>query len=440
MSISIEEFHNRPRPPAATSARVVTFLPEPEPRERTYTLVSVDDHVVEPPHTFEGRVPRRFVDAAPRVIDLDDGGQAWLYDGQVLPNVGLNAVVGRPRIESTIDPQRFDEMRPGTWDIHARVRDMDLDGTYASLCFPSFLAGFGGGRLQTVTKDPELALATVRAYNDWHLEEWAGTYPGRIIPNQLPYVLDPEVGAAEIRRNAARGFRAVTFPEAPEKLGLPSIHTRHWDPIIAACAETETVVCLHTGSGGTLPITAVDAPPETSAVLFGAYAVFTAVDWLFSYYPGMYPELKLCLSEGGIGWVAGLLDRLDSRARHLASDFPMPPGLEPVPVSPRSAWHRFGIGPREALLRNFWFCALDDPSSFAALDVIGAENVLLEVDYPHSDGTWPNSQAVLAHQLRGVPEDQVRMVTWENASRLFRHPVPVDVQRDPNAFRAGDAP
>ena len=112
-------------------------------------------------------------------------------------------------------------MRRGSWDIHQRVVDMDLDGVFASVNFPSFLPGFGGGRIQTVTDDRDLALAVVRAWNDWHLEEWAGAYPDRIIPCQITWLHDPALAAGEIRANAARGFRAVSFPESTENLGLP---------------------------------------------------------------------------------------------------------------------------------------------------------------------------------------------------------------------------
>src|ERR1700736_2381255 len=242
--------------------RTVTFLPEPERAERRYTVISVDDHIVEPPDTFEGRVPQRFTERAPRVVETDDGGQTWLYDGQSLPNVGFNAVVGRPVSEYGFEPTRFDEMRRGAWDIHERLKDMDLNGVYASLCFPSFLPGFAGQRLQLSTDDRHLAMATVRAWNDWHLEEWAGTDPDRIIPCQIPWLLDPAVAADEVRRNADRGFKAVTFSEAPHLLGLPSLHTGYWDPLMKACEETTTVVNLHVGSSGTSPSTSPDAPAD----------------------------------------------------------------------------------------------------------------------------------------------------------------------------------
>jgi len=172
--------------------RTVTFLPEPDPSPRKYTVISVDDHIVEPPDAFEGRLPAKFADRGPRVVTKDDGRQTWMFDGMELPNVGFNAVVGRPIDEYSFEPTNFDEMRRGSWDIHARVKDMDVNGVYASLNFPSFLPGFAGQRMQTVTKDLDLAMASIRAWNDWHLEAWAGPYPDRIIPCQLPWYHTPK--------------------------------------------------------------------------------------------------------------------------------------------------------------------------------------------------------------------------------------------------------
>ena len=154
-----------------------------------------------------------------------------MYDGEELPNVGFNAVVGRPVDEYSFEPVRFDQMRRGAWDIDARIADMDINGVYASVNFPSFLPGFAGQRLQNVTNDVDLAMATVRAWNDWHIDAWAGAYPDRIIPSQIPWLLDADVGADMIRENAVRGFKAVTFPESPIGHGLPSIHSGLLGPV-----------------------------------------------------------------------------------------------------------------------------------------------------------------------------------------------------------------
>ena len=397
--------------------RKVTFLPEPERQQRRWPIISVDDHIVEPPNAFEGRYPAKFKDAAPRIVEADDGSEAWHYAGQVMPNVGFNAVVGRPVLEYSFEPARFDEMRRGAWDIHHRVKDMDLSGVWASMNFPSFLPGFAGQRLQLTANDPELALASVRAWNDWCIEEWAGPYPDRIIPMQLPYLLDPEIGAAEIRRNAERGFRAMTFSEAPDKLGLPTLHSGYWDPMMAACEETDTVVSLHIGSSGTAPSTSEDAPPDVVGVLFFGYAMFSATDWLYSQIPVRFPKLKLCMSEGGIGWVAGLLDRLDHVMKYSAM---------------YGTWNS-ELTPREVMQRNFWFCAIDDPAGFETRHRIGVDHLLIESDYPHADSNWPTTQQHFARQFEGIPDDELERITWRNAAELFRMHVPESVVRDPNA-------
>ena len=118
-----------------------------EPR---YRIISVDDHLIEPPDLFEGRMPAALADRAPRIVEVDDGRQAWAYEGSLYPNIGLNAVVGRPKDEWTMEPARFDEMRRGCWDIHARIADMDLAGIWASVCFPSLIAGFAGAVFSAV--------------------------------------------------------------------------------------------------------------------------------------------------------------------------------------------------------------------------------------------------------------------------------------------------
>src|SRR5438132_7168209 len=154
-------------------------------------LVSVDDHLVEPPTLFEDRVPARFADQAPKVVTDDTGADVWVFNGAVIPNIGLNAVAGRPKEEYGIEPTAFDEMRPGCWDVHERVKDMNAGGVLASMNFPSF-PGFAA-RLFAAAEDKDLALAVLQAYNDWHVEEWSGAYPGRFIPMALPILWDPEL-------------------------------------------------------------------------------------------------------------------------------------------------------------------------------------------------------------------------------------------------------
>src|SRR5262249_31803046 len=164
-------------------------------------LVSVDDHVVEPPDLFEGRLSKKAAEMAPRV-EHRDGIDTWVFDGAPMPNVGLNAVAGRDPLEYGLDPTSFDQMRKGCFDIHERIRDMNGNGVLGSLNSPS-LVGFAGTLFYTM-EDKDVALELLRAYNDWHIEEWCGTYPGRMIPLAIPPIWDPQLMADEVFRVAEK--------------------------------------------------------------------------------------------------------------------------------------------------------------------------------------------------------------------------------------------
>jgi predicted TIM-barrel fold metal-dependent hydrolase len=389
---------------------VTVLLPDPEPRPIAVPVISVDDHLIEPEDLFVGRMPRKLAARAPHVIDDAEGVQFWHFEGRTYPNIGLNAVAGRARETWSMDPSRFDEMRPGCYDIHARIADMDLNGIWASLCFPSLVAGFCGAVFSRA-EDPELGLACMRAWNDWHLDVWAGTYPDRIIPLQLPWLADVTLATTEVRANAERGFKAVSFPEFPAALGFPSIFSGEWDPFFAACEETGTVVCLHTGASSWAPLPSPAPPFELLPTLFPVNALIAAAEWLWAGVPLRFPSLAVAMSEGGIGWVPMLIDRVDYVLSHSAS------GTE------SSAWPS-ELLPSEVLRRNFWFCTIDDPSVIDVRHRIGIDHIMVESDYPHADSTWPDTQAVLQKTLGHLPDDELRKIAGGNAAGLFRHPLP----------------
>ncbi len=381
------------------------FLPDPAPVEVKYTVISVDDHLVEPPDMFEGRFPAKLQDQAPRIVINEHGHEVWQFDGQRFTQVGMNAVAGRRPESVKVEPFRFDQMRPGCYDPHARVADMDLGGIWASVNFPSMITGFCG-RVYTAASDPEVGQATVRAFNDWVHDEWWQQAPERFIPLGITYMADPEVAAAEIRRNAARGFVTVSLPERPHLIGLPPIFSDHWDPIIRACAETDTVISIHVGSSGVNPPIEGSPTMSLNATLFGQLSLTACAEWLWAGWAVKYPDLKIAMSEGGIGWVAMLIDRLDN-------------------IIDRSG---YGLGwdvrPSDVLRRNFWFCTLDDPSTMCTRHTIGVENIMLETDFPHGDGTWPETQQVIERYWGDIPVEELRMMTHLNAAKLFRHPLP----------------
>jgi predicted TIM-barrel fold metal-dependent hydrolase len=367
-------------------------------------MVSVDDHLVEPPTMFDGRLPQRYQDRAPRVERLDDGSDVWTFDGARIPNIGLNAVAGRPKDEYGVEPTAFDEMRPGCWDIAERIKDMDAGGVLGSMCFPSF-PGFAA-RLFSACHDKDLALAVVQAYNDWHVEDWCGAAPGRFIPMGLPVMWDPELAAAEVRRLSEKGVHSVTFTENPHTLGLPSFHSDHWDPLWQALVDTDTVLSIHLGSSGQLAFTAPDAPMDVLITLQPMNICSAAADLLWSRIPKHYPTIKIALSEGGTGWIPYFLDRLDRTydMHHL--------------------WTGQDFGdrlPSEVFRQHFLTCFISDPVGIQLRHAIGIDNICWECDYPHSDSSWPEAPEELATVAADVPDDELAKITYANAMRWYSY-------------------
>ena len=367
-------------------------------------LVSVDDHVIEPPHMFEGRVPARFVEVAPRLGRRDDGTMAWLYDGKELPNIALNAVAGRPKEELGYEPTTFEELRPGCYDIHDRVKDMDANGVLGSMSFPTFVRFCG--QLFMHTKDREQAKAMVEAYNDWHLDEWAGTYPGRFIPLAIPMLWDAEATAAEVRRMAAKGCHALTFSASTYALGLPSIHDEYWDPVWKACVDEGTVICMHLGSSSTQPVTSPDAPVEVLHTLSPIGLFSTAADLMWSPLFKKYPDIRVALSEGGIGWIPYFLERIDdiySYTRHFTGT------------------DLGGRLPSEIFNEHVIVCFIKDPVGVEMRHHMNIDNITWECDYPHSTTTWPQAPEEVMKYFDGVPDDEIDKITHLNAMRHFRY-------------------
>ncbi len=367
-------------------------------------LVSVDDHVCEPPDLFEHAVPAKWKDRAPRLLEKTDGSHVWYFDGAQVPNVGLNAVAGRPPDEYGMEPTSLSQLRRGCYDIDARIDDMNANGVLGSLCFAS-MCGFTG-ELFSNCEDHELGHVMAMAYNDWHVEAWCGAHPGRFIPLALPMLWDPQKTADEIRRMAKKGCHAITFPDTPTGLGYPSIHDPHWDPIWQACDEEGTIVCIHIGSGTGMNLQDPSAPVEimitgTPVTLFNC-----ANEIVFSKFIHKYPNLKIALSEGGTGWVPYFLERADYVHKH------------------HHRWTQNDFGgklPSDVFREHIVTCFIDDAVGVRTRDLIGIENITWECDYPHSDATWPSSPETLWRTLDGVPDADIDKMTHLNAMKHFRY-------------------
>jgi predicted TIM-barrel fold metal-dependent hydrolase len=358
-------------------------------------IISVDDHILEPRDLWERELPPSMRERGPRVIrekaklsftggqmvmehDAPDGTwcDTWLFEDLVLPIGLVYGAVGQPADVDLLSPAVYEDFRPGTYIRSERLVDMDTNHVEASICYPNTFPRFAGQGFSD-RKDLDLALASLQVYNDWMIDEWCGgDARGRLIPLTLVPLWDAELAAAEVRRCAAKGSYAIAFTENPAKLGFPSLHSGKWDPLWQACVESDTVVTMHIGSSSSMPTTSDDAPLSVSMSLNAHNAQGSVCDWVFSRTLERFPTIKLAYAESQIGWMPFLLERMDG------------------------VWHENVGGidlpelPSTYVRGRVFGCIFDDVHGLKSRDEIGLEHILFESDYPHANGTWPNTLGV----------------------------------------------
>jgi predicted TIM-barrel fold metal-dependent hydrolase len=369
-------------------------------------LVSVDDHIIEPPNLFENHLPKKWLERAPRLtFDTEAKLQSWSWEGGSASAPFLNAVVTLPKHEWGFDPSSLAEIRPAAYDVAQRVRDMDANGILASMCFPSF-AGFAGYYFAQAA-DKELALACLQAYNDWHIDEWSGSHPGRFIPLALPPIWSPDLAVQEALRIARKGATAIAFSEDTAALGMPSIHSGAWDPFFATCVEEGLTLAIHIGSGfASAPSWGADAPVDVGIVMPCWNSLPCAAHFLTSKVLVKFPDLRIALSEGGTSWIPGFLDRME---RHYDNQ-------------KWTGWDLGGLTPTEMFRRHFLACFVCDPSGLLLRDRVGVDNIAYEVDYPHSDCTWPESpEEIWRHfEYAKCSDEEIEKISHVNALKWLR--------------------
>ena len=202
----------------------------------------------------------------------------------------------------------------------------------------------------------------------------------------------PQLAAAEIRRCAEHGARALSFPENPVPLGLPSYWTDHWDPVWQACQDHDVVLCLHIGTSGEIP--RPDARRRRTCCrsrCSRSARCMSSVNLMMSPVCRKFPGLKFVFSEGGIGWLPNALERADRMwLRHkVYSDLD-------------------DILPSEIYRQNMYLCMIEEPVCLKYRDDIGVDHIMWECDYPHTDTTWPDSQATTQEvfEAAGVTDEE----------------------------------
>ncbi|MDD2857338.1 MAG: amidohydrolase family protein [Candidatus Nanopelagicales bacterium] len=372
-------------------------------------LLSIDDHIIEPADTFAAHFPASMKDDAPKLVKHPDNPavDAWIFQGVPVGSPGLSAVVSWPKEDWSFDPVGLAEMRPGTYDIHQRVRDMNVNGVLAGMNFPTF-PGFAGTHLASLP-DRKLSLAAIKAYNDFLLDDLCGAYPGRFIPMGIIPFFDIDESVKEIHRLAAKGVgcRSITMPETPYGVGQPDFASGHWDPVFKALVDTNMVASMHIGGGFGLIKRPDVTLPDDIVILAALVSTIAASDLLTSGVLKRIPDIKFAMSEGGLGWIPFLLDRMD---RHMVNHSWT--HLDSLPK---------GKTPTEVWKDNFLACFITEPTALQTRERYGTHTIGWECDYPHSDCTWPYSPELLLKELQAAncSDKEIDMITHENVANFF---------------------
>jgi predicted TIM-barrel fold metal-dependent hydrolase len=206
------------------------------------------------------------------------------------------------------------------------------------------------------------------------------------------------------------GAKAIAFSENPTVLGLPSIHTSHWDPLWEVVNEARIPLGMHIGSSSRLVTTSDDAPPSVTISLNGLNSMMACVDWLMSGVLERFPNLQVMLSEGGAGWIPYILERADKafHDRRLVANAALG----------RTA--KGGAPPSQVFAEHMYVCLVDEHFALRSLGDIRVDNLLWEGDYPHGDGLWPDNHRYLEEALADIPNDEAVKIAEINLRRLLQ--------------------
>jgi uncharacterized protein len=369
-----------------------------------YGLISVDDHVQEPPDLWTSRLSKsRWGDRIPHVERTAVGAERWVSDGEVLLHrpASTAALMG----DRNHEPDRWDEVPPGAYRPSERLKVMDASGVDYSVLYPT-VAGSAGQAFGQL-KDPDLELACVRAYNDWLIDEWAAA-SDRFIPQCIVPVWPPEATVAEIERAIAKGHRGVVFPALPMDLrDVPHVAEADYDPVWAIGAELDVPLCLHAGASPGLQYPPHSGLAPTLAEALNSVtkpvsSVFVLGLYLFSRILMRQPRLRVILAESALSWGMLYLEWADHQFEH--------DGL---------AREGYELKPSEMFRRqcylNAWF---DQVAPFE--QYIGADHILWSTNFPSATSTWPQTRDTIERCFQGVSTEAREKVLWRNAAGLYR--------------------
>ena len=369
-----------------------------------YPVIDADAHVQEPPDLWQSRAPSKWKEKAPRVAHTEHG-DFWLFDdGKQKQPVGLTAAAGLSYLDFKPFGGRYETLRPGFFEPKARLRDMEIDGIYAQVLYPSVtLTG-----AKTYSEEPELQRFCVRAYNEW-LSEFCADSGGRLVPQAIIPTTGVDDAVSELRWAMDHGHKGALISRMPTG---EFAYSKDDDPFFGLANESGMPIAIHIGSF---------LPPNPSevrrgfqdlgflgaagAIKSGAHTLPVASDLLFTGFYEKFTQLKIILVEANIGWIPTLLEQTDDmflRYRFFTE------ATEKMSGMPSDIFHR-----------HFWATFLIDSVGIELRHRMNLDHLMWSTDYPHTGTDWPNSRLTIERLFRGVPKAEVKKMLFENAKALY---------------------
>lgn len=370
-----------------------------------YPILDADAHVNEPPDTWQTRVPHRLRERAPKVLHTEHG-DVWSFDdGKRLRPLGLTATAGLSYVQFRAEGYRYSEIRPGSFEPKARLADLDADGVYAQILYPSVtLAG-----ARTYADDRELQVACVRAYNEWLVEYCAGG-DGRLIGQAIIPTTGVADALAELRWGLDHGLKGAVIAAYPN--GTYDDPGPDNDPFWDLAQEARVPLGVHIGSfvetglaPGRMDQSSIAFMGGAGASKAGAQTIPVAVKLIFSGIPQRFPRLRFLLVEANIGWIPSVMEQLDD-------------------MFLRYRWFSGAVNvmqemPSRIFWRNFWATFMVDTIGIELRHHMNLDHIMWSTDYPHTGSDWPNHRVTIERLFRGVPAADVKKMLHDNCKALY---------------------
>lgn len=359
-----------------------------------YPVLSADSHVTEPPNTYVDHIDSRWKDKAPRMQELGPIGDAFVIDGLSKPiPMGLVAAAGRPAEEIRVTGSRFEELHRGGWDPEARMADQDRDGVAAEVIYPTV------GMVLCNHPDFDYKQACMEAYNRW-LAGYCEAHPTRLLGCGQTAMRSPEDGIRDLAAIRALGLRGVMMPGQPAVEDYDSpVYDAFWEKAI----ELGLPLSFHILTGADNFKTRGPKMNGFLSIIRGCQDIMGTL--ILGGVFERHPELKVVCVEADAGWVPHYMYRMDHAYKRHRNWLPAGQDLSRLPS--------------EYFAEHIYTTFQDDWVAFRSADMMNWRRLLWANDFPHSDSTWPDSQAMLEEHGRDLSEAQRRAILCDNTAELY---------------------